>query len=340
MPEPPKKNSTDLKAAGLEKFEFDDDMDVNNTMKSIEWAEDQYGYNGHHYNYSLGGYLDSSNNYTGWESNTVDPKKRDWWNYLVRDQFDGMRSVGRELNTAELDKAGVSQGEIHDRMAEYERMLGAKAAAGKLSDEDREYARNLKAHLFGIHDGSYHWDWNHGAGFDQDQEVPTPKRGKFQLTPEEMKAAKADVHELKDQKYKKRTAGQNVKEEENEELPPELNAKAGGEELPPELNPNAAAQKGEKEAAPEAAAPAALASFAMQKSSPAAQESETFSVAQQKSNMDKAGRNTINIEGMDIKVEDMNDMQMNSDDLIQLGEVQNQKVSSNQEQLYELMGQN
>lgn len=271
------KNSTELKAAGSEKFEFDDDMDVNNTMKSIEWAEDQYGYNGHHYNYSYGGYgggqFDSSNNYTGWEANSVDPKKRDWWNYLVRDQFDGMRSVGRELNTAELDKAGVSPGDIHDRMTEYERMLGAKAAAGKLSDEDREYARNLKAHLFGIHDGSYNWDWQHGNGKDKEQEVPTPKRGKFQLTPEEMKAAREDVEELKDQKYKKRTAGQNKKEEESEEVPPELKAPAAAasEELPPELNPNAAAQKGEKkEAAPESAA--------MQKNKPATEE-ETFSVA-------------------------------------------------------------
>ena len=126
-------------------------------------------------------------------------------------------------------------------------------------------------------------------------------------------------------------------------MPPELKApaeeKAGGEELPPELNPNAAAQKEEKkEAAP--AAPAAPESAAVQKSSkPAEGEVETFSVAQQKSNMDKAKRNTINIEGIDIKVEDMNDMQMSSDDLIQLGEAQTQKINSNQEQIYELMSQ-
>lgn len=73
--------------------------------------------------------------------------KGDWWNYLVKDQFDGMRGTGRSLTERDLEKAGVSEGTIHDRMTEYERLNGIKIKKQSFSASDKELTQKLKAHL-------------------------------------------------------------------------------------------------------------------------------------------------------------------------------------------------
>lgn len=146
----------------------------------------------------------------------------------MKDQFDGMRSMGRDMSAAVLDQAGVSNSsDIHERWTEYERILGAKVASGKMTDEDRDYARKLKEHLYGK------YDKNDVSGDVIVKKIDPPPKAKarFQLTPEEMAAAKrsmdiamgiisADEPEVVEEKPKTEEAGGFV--------PPELAGMMGG----------------------------------------------------------------------------------------------------------------
>jgi len=54
-----------------------------------------------------------------------------------------MRKLGHNLSHKDLEDAGITQGNIGDKMAEFERRRGTQASKSKISNEDRNHAANL-----------------------------------------------------------------------------------------------------------------------------------------------------------------------------------------------------
>jgi len=185
-----------IRANEKESYDYDEDKDITSTLKSAKWAEDAYNltrwYNGYG-NYRYGGY-----GYGGYGNNTYGANRfgndtggnntygygnygygynyqrekndSDWWNYLAKDQFDGMHALQREKEHWELDNEKISKGDLGDRMEEYNKMQGVKHAQNKMTDEDRGHARDIKNQLF-----RYYNPYGYGD-FKQEGENVKPRR--------------------------------------------------------------------------------------------------------------------------------------------------------------------
>jgi len=153
-------------------FSFEDDNDMTSTLASAKWAED---------NLKL-------NEAFAEDNKKKKKKERDWENFLARDQFDGMRQIGEEVNKENLDRQGIAPGPLNERIADYEIKKGTAIASSRVSMEDKAFIKELKGDLSGKKEEF--------GTIETTQETPkAPVRRRFQLSPEEMKEVQQDIKE-------------------------------------------------------------------------------------------------------------------------------------------------
>jgi len=87
-----------------ESYDYDEENDVTTTLASAKWAENS---------------LKINEPAEGTDKSKASIKERPWWNYLAKDQFDGMHQIAHEFNVDTLEREGIAKGPINERASEY-----------------------------------------------------------------------------------------------------------------------------------------------------------------------------------------------------------------------------